>query len=264
MFIEERHRKILEILNEKGRITTSEIQRHFSVGFDSARRDLRILEEQGLLKRTHGGAIVLEQTAFSKPPKTTPKDVTFERENYVAIAKRAVSKIVQNDVIFISSATVCYFMIKYLPENLRIRVATNSIVLAEELRCRDNVSVILLGGEMDQKGNCYDMFAVNMLRELRFDKCFLTSAGISADFGLSIQHSNAKAFWNAVIDSSRKSFGLYPTEKIGFESIVSICPAERLDCIITDWDAPEDELKKFDKKGIELEIVEKTEEEQAI
>ena len=54
MFIEERHREILKRLNASGTITTAEIQRLFGIGYDSAKRDLRILEEKGLLKRTHG------------------------------------------------------------------------------------------------------------------------------------------------------------------------------------------------------------------
>ena len=99
MFIEERHQAILDLLNEKGSITTTEIQENFSVSYDSAKRDLRILEEKGLLKRTHGGAIKLRQVAFSKPPKMTCKDIGEIKDNYLAIAKAAVSMIKNNDVI---------------------------------------------------------------------------------------------------------------------------------------------------------------------
>ena len=61
MFNEERHQEILRILSEKGRISNSEIQKTFQISYDSAKRDLRLLEEQGLLKRTHGGAIPARQ-----------------------------------------------------------------------------------------------------------------------------------------------------------------------------------------------------------
>lgn len=173
----------------------------------------------------------------------------------------AVSMIKNNDVIFLASATVCYFMAQNLPSNIRIRVVTNSIVIAEELRTKDNISVILLGGEMDDKGNCYDAIAVEMVNRLRFDKCFITSAFISAEFGLSIQRTAAISFFSAVINSSKQTIGLFPKEKIGFDSIVSICPAEQLDIMITDWDASEDDLKLFDEKGIEIVIAEKEEEQ---
>ena len=257
MFIEERHRKILDILEAKGSVSTAEIQRKFSVSYDSAKRDLRILEEKGLLKRTHGGAIAVRQIAAGKPSGVTCKDFDEVKDNYLAIAKRAVSMINDNDVIFITAASVGYLMVQSLPENLKIRVVTNSVILADALRKNPNVSVIMLGGEMDAKGNCYDAFAVETVKKLRFDKCFLTSAAISAKFGLSIQKSQAISFWNAVIDSSKQAIGLYPTEKIGVDSIVSICPASRLNTIITDWDALEDDLKEFDGLGINIEIAEK-------
>ena len=162
-----------------------------------------------------------------------------------------------NDVIFLASATVCYFMAQNIPDSLRVRVVTNSIVIAEELRTKDNVAVILLGGEMDDKGNCNDAIAVETVNRLRFDKCFLTSAFISAEFGLSIQRTAAVSFFRAVINSAKQTIGLFPKEKIGFDSIVSICPADCLHVLITDWDASEEDLKQFDEKGIEIVVVEK-------
>lgn len=260
MFIEERHQAILDLLVEKGSISTAEMQERFGVSYDSIKRDLRILEEKGLLKRTHGGAIPVRQVATGKPPMVTCKDIAEVKANYLAIAKKAVSMIREHDVVFITSATVGYFMAQNLPENMKLRVVTNSIVIAEELRKKPMISVILLGGEMDNKGNCYDAFAIDMIRRLRFDKCFITAAAISASFGLSIQKSQAISFWNAVIDSSKQTIGLFPTEKIGFESIVSICPASRLNLLITDWNALEEDLAGFDELGIDVTIVEKEEE----
>lgn len=235
------------------------IRSFFGVSYDSAKRDLRILEEKGLLKRTHGGALPLRQIAIGRPAKMTIRDMNSVRENYLEIAKKAVSMIRNNDVIYIPSATVGLFMVQNLPDNLKIRVVTNSIVIAEELRKKDNISVIMLGGEMDDRGNCYDTIAVQTIKRLRFDKCFITSACISATFGLSIQKTQAISFWNALIDSSKMTVGLYPKEKIGFDSIVSICPANRLDILITDWDASEEDLKLFDEQEIEVVVVDKPE-----
>lgn len=60
-----------------------------------------------------------------------------------------------NDVILLFPGTVCYFIAQNLPDELKIRVVTNSILIAEELRDREIISVILLVGEMDKKGNKY-------------------------------------------------------------------------------------------------------------
>lgn len=263
MFLEERHREILRLLEEKGAIRTSEIQRKFSVGYDTAKRDLHLLEEQKLLKRTHGGAMALRPVAFGKPAGVTCADFGEIKPNYLAVAEQALTMLSDRDVIFISAATVGFFMAQRLPEHLSLRVVTNSTVMAETLRKKPNVSVIMLGGEMDGKGNCYDAFAVDMIRRLCFDKCFLTSAAISPDFGLSIQKSGAIPFWNAVIDASRRAIGLYPTEKIGADSIVRICGAERLHTLITDDEISERDLSAFEEKGISVVVTtpERTDEE---
>ena len=256
LFIEERHQAILDLLKANGRISIGEIQEKFGVSNDSARRDLRILEENGLLKRTHGGAIPLRQIGFGKPAKTTVRDITVVKENYFAVAMKALSLIHENDVLYLTPASVGLFMAQNMPD-FSLTVVTNSIIIADELRMKDNIRVILLGGDMGTDGCCKKTMAVEMVNRLRFDIGFVTAASISADFGLSIQSSENVGFINAVIASSKRRVGLFPTEKIGFESILQICPADKLDMLITDWDAPEEELKKFDEMGIEVMVVEK-------
>ena len=226
MYIEERHRAILEWLSQHGSISNTDIQKNFDVSYDSAKRDLRILEEKGLLKRTHGGALPIRQIAAGRPETMTFKDIPQIKPNYLQIAKEAVSLIQENDVIYIPSTTLGLF---------------------------------ILGGEMDNKGNCCDTIAVETVKRLRLDKCFITSACISASFGLSIQSTPYISFFNALIDSSRLTIGLYPKEKIGFDSIVSICPANRLNTLITDWDSSEQDLSLFDKLGIKVIVVDNPE-----
>jgi len=69
MFIEERHRAILDHIQQHGRISIGDIQELYGVSNDSARRDLRILEEKGLLKRTHGGAIPIQRGRALPAPR---------------------------------------------------------------------------------------------------------------------------------------------------------------------------------------------------
>ncbi|WP_223070506.1 DeoR/GlpR family DNA-binding transcription regulator [Paenibacillus caui] len=255
MFMEERHQEILKILEKEGRIKASEIQTRFNVGFDTARRDLRILEEKGLLKRTHGGAIPALQRGYTTPPNYTPRDITEIKDNYFAIAKKAIGYIKANDVVFLTAASVGYFMAKNLPQEFPFTVVTNSIIIADELRSYDNITTIMVGGELSQKGQCSDSFAAEFVKNIRFDISFLTSAGFSASFGMSIQKSKGVSFLQAVIGSSKCNMALYPTEKIGVESILKVCSADTFDKLITDWDAPEDELVKIEELGVEVIVV---------
>lgn len=255
MFIEERHEEIIRIIQREGSITNVRIQQEFGVGYDSAKRDLRLLEEQGKLKRTHGGAIAVRQVAVGKPEKYMNRDIQVIKKNYVQIAKYAVSLIEDNDTVYISAASVGYFMVQHIPEKIKIRAVVNSIEIAELLRPLDNVRVIMLGGEMDSKGMCRDSFTVEMLKRLRFDKAFITAAAISPDFGISIQNTINLDYLNTIIKQAKQVIGLFPVEKIGFESVVSICPADKLDLLVTDWNVTEEWKQKFEEIGLVVKTV---------
>lgn len=255
MFIEERHEEILRIIQREGSITNVRIQQEFGVGYDSAKRDLRLLEEQGKLKRTHGGAIAVRQVAVGKPEKYMNRDIQVIKKNYVQIAKYAVSLIEDNDTVYISAASVGYFMVQHIPEKIKLRAVVNSIEIAELLRPLDNVRVIMLGGEMDSKGMCRDSFTVEMLKRLRFDKAFITAAAISPDFGISIQNTINLDFLNTIMKQAKQVIGLFPVEKIGFESVVSICPADKLDLLVTDWKVTEEWKQKFEEMGVDVKTV---------
>lgn len=256
MFIEERHQEILRILSEKGRISNSEIQETFQISYDSAKRDLRLLEEQGLLKRTHGGAIPARQIGGNVIKNLSPDERVVEvKENYLAIAKEAVKTIEENDVVYITNASAGYLMAQNIGA-VNCTVVTNSIAIAEELRKKENITVILAGGEMQANGCFYDSFALSVINRLRFDKCFVTSACVSAKFGLSIQKSRSVELTNAIINNSKTVYGLYPVEKIGFDSVISICPANKLNYIITDSETSEDDLVQFEEIGVKTIIAE--------
>lgn len=261
MFIEERHQAILDMLDRNGSIMVGDIQEKFSVSYDSAKRDLRILEEKGFLKRTHGGAIQMKKIGYGGEchDLSAKERVISVQENYLAIAKRAVAMIEPKDVIYITGASIGYLITQNIPADLCCTIVTSSISIAEDLRRFENITVIVTGGEMAHNGSFYDAFTIEMINRLRFDKCFITSACISPKFGLSIQKSRNIGVMNAVINNSKVKIGLYPTEKIGFDSIVSICPANKLDVLITDWDASEEELSSFDDQGMKVIVVEKQE-----
>ncbi len=258
MFIEERHQAILDLLSEKGSITTGEIQEKFEISYDSAKRDLRILEEKGLLKRTHGGAISNRKIGQGGECHnlSSAERIQTVKDNYLAIAKKAVSFIEPNDVVYLAPASIGALIAKNLPSELCCTIVTNSISIAEELRRYECVTVIVTGGEMNRNGAFYDDFTIETIKRLKFDKCFITSACISAKFGLSIQKSRNIGLINAVIDHSKVAVGLYPTEKIGFDSIISICPSSKLQMLITDWNASEDDLGAFTDQGIQVVVAE--------
>ena len=259
MFIEERHQEILNTIKDKGRISIGEIQEKFDVSVDSARRDLRILEEKGLLKRTHGGAIPIMQVGMMPPVKWNPREIIHVDENCDAIAKRAVKYISENDIVYLTSASLGYIMCRYLPSDIHFTVVTNSVVIADELKYSDNITLYIVGGKVRQHGSVVDAYATKFVKELRFDVCFMTGAGFSFEFGLSTGTPETAVFQQTVIHNSRKKIALFPDQKIGFNAFVKVSDVNMFDILITDWDAAEEELTKIQDLGIDVIVVEKEE-----
>ena len=154
--MEERQKDIIRKVNQTGRILVSEIQECYQISADCARRDLRMLERKGLLQRTHGGAIAVNPKEIYPMPTYNPIDRKEIQTDYLAVAKKAIEYIQNKDVIYITTSLVGYYMAENLPENITITVLTNSVTIAEVLRKKINISVILLGGEMSHRGHCHD------------------------------------------------------------------------------------------------------------
>lgn len=254
MFMEERQKDILKRVNETGRIQVAQIQELYNISADCARRDLRFLESRGLLQRTHGGAIAAQPKGIMPEETYNPEDLTEVKADYLAVARKAREHIKDNDVIYITTSSVGYYMALYIPGNLQITILTNSVTIAQVLRKKENISVILLGGEMSHRGHCHDYYTVQMVRNIRIDKAFLSHDAFSLEFGASIHNSAGVEFGRAVMESSSMNIGLYPSAKIGKNAVHSVCSAEDYDLLITDTGIAEDFLQQAKEKGIAIEL----------
>ncbi len=254
MFMEERQKDIVKKVNETGRILVSEIQSLYQISADCARKDLRLLESKGLLQRTHGGAIAAPPKGVYPEKTYNPKDLPDVKKSYLAVAKQGILHIDRQDMIYITSSSVGYYMALNLPKEIEFTVVTNSITIAEALRKRENISLILLGGEMSHRGHCHDYYTLQMVNNLRIDKAFLSHAALSLDFGASIHNSAGVEFGKAIMKNSTVTIGLYPSEKIGKNSIHAVCKATDYDLIITDEEISEDFLAQAGELGINYEI----------
>lgn len=260
MFIEERHQAILDIIKENGRISIGEIQENYNVSVDSARRDLRILEEKGLLKRTHGGAIPILPVGIC-PPRYRDFDNMNIDENYAAISRKAVELIKEGDIIFLTSGSLGFIITTYLPKNINYTVVLNSPTLADKFKYWDNVTVYVAGGKMRLNGGSamVDSMATAFIKNLHFDLSFLTGAGVTAEFGLSNGTDETATFQRAVIENSRQNILLMPCQKVGTNAFIKVVDVNKFDKLITDWDTIEDELMKIEETGVEVVIAEKQE-----
>lgn len=257
MFIEERHNEIAKIIIKKGKVTISEITEKYGISDESARRDLRILEQKGICKRTHGGAILPVQVGF-RPPANRDFDNMPIYNNYNEIAKAAVSKIQENDVIYLPSGSFGSIMVSLLPRDISYTLVVNSVDMGKALRNFDNINVYIVGGKMRKSGSLVDSMATEFVSRLHFDICFITGAGLTADYGLSNGTDETASYQRAVIKNSRKKILIIPSSKIGVNAFVKVCDITCFDEIITDWDCVDEEKTAISDKGINLTIVEES------
>lgn len=255
MFMEERQKDIARKINETGRILVSEIQEMYHISADCARRDLRVLESKGLLQRTHGGAIAVNPKGIYPTPTYNPIDIKEVQTDYLAVAKRAIEYIETKDIIYITTSLVGYYMAENLPEDVQVTVLTNSVTIAEVLRKKMNISIILLGGEMSHRGHCHDFYTIQMVKNIRINKAFMSHSALSLDFGASIHDAAGVEFGKAVMENSSMNIGLYPSKKIGKNSIHSVCRVRDYDLLITDNNVSEDFLIQARELGVTIETV---------
>ncbi|EEM83529.1 MULTISPECIES: DeoR/GlpR family DNA-binding transcription regulator [Bacillus cereus group] len=250
MFTEERREKILELLNTDGRVIAKDLAERFDMSIDSIRRDLSIMEKDGLLKRTHGGAIELTRVRnlAAEPAKRYSDSSMYED----TIARVAVSYIQEGDSIFIGGASVHNAMLKYLPE-VSFTVITNSIEIAGYLREYKNIDTYLIGGKVKPSGNITDTLASELISRFSIDLYFSTGGGISLQ-GISTATPEVAYFSKRVSEIARRNICLVPHNKLGIDCFIRGESLKEIDIIITDEEASKETVQDFEKQGKQVVI----------
>lgn len=255
MFMEQRQQEISQKIKENGKITITEIANQYDISQESARRDLRMLEQKGLCKRTHGGAISAQKVSVRPPLDRNFTNMPIYN-NYREISRTASAKIQENDTIYLTSGSFGYIMLSFLPKDIHYTLVVNSVDLGMALRAFENVDVYVAGGKMRQSGSMVDSLANEFISRLHFDLSFLTGAGLTADFGLSNGTDETAAFQRTVIQNSREKCLLLPSSKIGTDSFIKVCDVNMFDSVITDWDCVEDTINAIEECGVTVKVVE--------
>lgn len=252
MFAEERQEQILSQVKNLGRVLAKDLAEEFQVSIDTIRRDLTTMEEKGLLKRTHGGAMLLSKVRRFPMDDRIRYGEGTEHQN--AVAKLAISFIEQGDTIFIGGASIHYILLKYIPVDRNYTVITNSLIIAEKLKLYSNIETYIVCGKVKSEEGIVDPLATEFIRTLRIDKAFLTGGGISAKHGLSSSTPEGAIFQRVVAEVSRQTICLANFDKVGTEFFAQTIDIQDLDILITDWEAPDEEIEKIQQFGVKVLI----------
>ncbi|MEM6281698.1 MAG: DeoR/GlpR family DNA-binding transcription regulator [Chloroflexota bacterium] len=248
VFAEERKQAIVERI-ELGALTVSELTEIFDVSPTTIRNDLRELEQQGLLVRTHGGAM---------PRQKTGAETALEQrqiENIEAkklIAQAALGCVEDGDTLILDVGTTTYELARLLGKHHRVRVVTNDLQIALLADEYPNLDIFMLEGKIRSGYHCViGAAAVRSLSAFTADYAFLGTNGFDIEFGASTPDTEQAEMKRAIIRSSSKNYLLCDSSKFGRRSFTRFARFEEVDAVITD-NIAESDIRSLEERGLEV------------
>ena len=252
VFQEERLEKIIALLEKEDRLVTKNLPEILNTTSVTIRKDIAILEQRGLLKRTHGGAI--------KPRKLFHGLALNEKEKLnleekIRIAKKAAKLISEGDTIILDSGSTTSFIAKEIKQMKGITVITNAINIVSILLNSD-IDVILIGGSLlKETSTLVGPLADDVLRKLSADKLFIGVDGIDFEVGLTTPNILEANTSRVMMEMSGEIILVVDASKFGRRSLGVISKVSEVNSIITTKKLSENELKKFADYDVEVFIV---------
>jgi len=244
MLAKERQLRILNRLQLQPFIKISELCQELHASKSTIQRDLKILEEEGKIKRERGGVV---QKKFAETMSDLTEAPVFEKvgENEEAkkkICQEAAKRIKDGDLIFIGSGTTPTYLIPYIQDK-KIKIVTNSYFLLPGLK-QCEAEVYLLGGRYSKKHEItMSPSTLEQLKEFRFDKVFIGANGLDLELGeVYTSEFECGALKQTVMKRSRQSYLLVDDSKFSITAICRFGYADQFDQIIVN-DFPKNKKK---------------------
>jgi DeoR/GlpR family transcriptional regulator of sugar metabolism len=246
---------ILGILQQSGTVTVESLSIEFGVSVVTIRRDLDQLERDGLLQRTHGGAVSIEPL-FYEPFKN---DRSFQAQlEKLADEKRRIGRaaaelVKQGETIALTPGTTTTEVTRGLPLNRNITVVTNTVNIAMELSKRKDVNVFVTGGHLH--GDWFSLVgptAIQSLQQIIIHTLFIGADGIDGAWGASCFGADESTLNSAMVKLSRRRVAVVDHSKFGVVAGWRICQTSDLHMLITDKGATDEMIEPFQQAGIEV------------
>lgn len=248
-YVDNRRKRILEELESEPEVRVDQLALKLGVSAITVRRDLQYLEDNKQLVRFYGGATA------SAWEDAGARDLEVYRKR---IARFAAQFISDNDTMFINSSSNALKVLEYINKE-NVTVITNNGKAIMSNYNATNVRVTLTGGELQHPKNVLvGNLALTNLMNVFVKKTFVGCSGVSAEKGITSEIYNEVSINEMMINHATQGVYLLADHtKIGSDSSFSSSPIEKINVLITDELAPEEELEKFRRKGVTVYKVKK-------
>lgn len=247
MSYQSRKQIILKLLDEKGDVDVKELAQVLETSEITVRRDLGLMAADGLLYRTHGGAMRL--SLVNQPISFVQKSaVNADKKDH--ICRIAAAQIQDGDVIFMDCGSTVFRMCSFIRDK-RIKVITNSLPVVHEL-LNSTVSINLIGGEVDaERQAVHGSMSTEHIRRYQADKAFLGVGGISLDKGLSAVSEKEAEMTLSMAANAQVTYLLCDSSKLGKDKYLTFAPLELVNVLITDEQSSEI-IQAFTNAGLKV------------
>jgi DeoR family transcriptional regulator of aga operon len=250
---EERRREILDLLHRDGRVLVKDLAKQFQISQITIRKDLEFLDAQGIIQRTHGGALPLPSGALLDP--TLREKEKLHRKQKALIAQAAVRMVEEGQSVLLDSGTTTTAIARALKDMSRLTVITNAINIAAEL-AGTKVEVILTGGTL--RKNSFSLvgpLSEHTLRQLGADILFLGVDGFDTKIGLFTPNLLESEVNRAMVAIARRTVVVCDSSKFGHRSLCNIMPASGVHDVITDKQITKSDLHALKEAGVKVTLV---------
>jgi DeoR family transcriptional regulator, fructose operon transcriptional repressor len=246
----ERHRLIYLVALKNGSVDVSNLAQRFDVTTETIRRDLSELQEQGLVRRVHGGAVPVEQRDHE--PMVDARDM-LNAEEKVAIGRLASLEVPQGGTIVIDSGSTGQRLAEALSVEADAHIMTNSLITALTLSRRGVRQLSVLGGSV--RTNTFAMVdaqTIEAVRAMRVDVLFISCDGLSLNRGLTTPYREEHLVKRAMIESARRVVALVDHSKFGNDQTFCFAGLHEIDVLVTDKRATNDEVEILTEADIDV------------
>lgn len=252
MTASERRESIIAMFQQTNFVKITDIVAKFEISNETARRDLDYLQDQKLIRRVYGGAILKElPTEQSGPVRRSRLSHTLS-----AIGKAAADLVQPGESIFLTNGSTTLQVARHLRSRTDITVVTNSLAIINELADTD-VNLIVIGGHLSSGEHdiCGDL-ASDCVNRFYCNKAIIGCGGIGSDLDIMDYYSRGgMPMIPHVIQRSAQHILVAGSQKFGMPAFVRSCRMEELDIVITDNNLPEEYQAQIRERGIELIMV---------
>jgi DeoR family transcriptional regulator of aga operon len=253
MLSEERRREVMEILRTDGRVLVRDLARRFRTSLITVRKDLESLHHQGLLDRTHGGALPVRTGALQD--QTIQEKERQHRRQKLRIAAAAVRMIRPGQVIILDSGTTTTAIARGCRHLRGLTVITNGTNIAAEL-ADSQADVILTGGSLRRSSfSLVGPLAEESLSKLSADILFLAVDGFDVSYGLTTPNQLEARVNRAMSEAAKRTIVVCDSSKFGRRSLSLIMPISSVRETVTDRGISKNDLKVLRESGIDVTVV---------